>query len=635
MFEPQDRRLLFESLRPPAGYTLDRAVGTTFSLDLLALLAVPLAFTMFDRQDDGDGRIADPLALLEAVRRHADRMTVFCQAGQTYVPRRSEALYGYLEGSVVEVLPPNPTGLFHPKVWILRFSAPAGPILYRLLVMSRNLTFDRSWDAMLVLDGELVGRKNAFAKNHPLGDFVAALPSMAVHPLPTPVRSDIDRIQDELRRVRFELPEGFEDLSFWPLGLTSGNRWPLGGRIDRLLVISPFVTEGSLKRLTAAGSEHVLVSRLESLDALDQQCLAPFASVRVLHDGANPEPAGEIEATNEQASDTAEAQLDNDSTLSGLHAKVYVADAGWKARVWTGSANATDAAFNTNVEFLVELTGSKSRCGIDAALGDQRDGLSFADLLQEYEPSEERASIDPEQQRLEIVMEEARRQLARAGLRAKVTPGEEAELYYLNLHLPKGGTIDLPAAIQAHCWPITLHEKARAMPLGGTAGTRLSQGEVARFGPLSFEALTSFFAFALNASLGTNEASARFVLNLPLEGAPEDRSQRILRSVLRNREQVLRYLLLLLLADGGLDPRETLIATRLIGGDGAGHATSTAGLPLLEALIRALHRNPGQLDQIARLVDDLERTPEGRELLPDGFDTVWRPIWAARRELGR
>lgn len=634
MLEPQDRRLLFESLRPPAGYTLDRAVGTTFSLDLLALLAVPLAFTMFDRQDDGGSRIADPLALLEAVRRHADRITVFCQAGQTYVPRRSEALYGYLEGSAIEVLPPNPTGLFHPKVWVLRFSAPAGPVLYRLLVMSRNLTFDRSWDVMLVLDGELVDRKNAFAKNHPLGDFVAALPSMAIHPLPTPVRSDIDRMQDELRRVRFELPEGFEDLSFWPLGLTSGNRWPLGGRIDRLLVISPFVTEGCLSRLTAGGHDHVLVSRLESLDALDEKCLEPFASVRVLHDAANPEPANEIDATSEQTGDAVEDQPDHDAILSGLHAKVYVADAGWKARVWTGSANATDAAFNTNVEFLVELAGRKNRCGIDAVLGDQREGMSLANLLQEYVPSEGKTEVNPDQERLEMALEVARRQLARAGLRAKVTPGREAESYYLNLHCPKGGTIDLPAGIQTRCWPITLHEKAMAMPLGGAARTTSGRGEVATFGPLSFEALTSFFAFALDASVGPTEASARFVLNLPLEGAPEDRGQRILRSVLKNREQVLRYLLLLL-AEGGLDPRETLLAPRLIAGDGAGHATSTAGLPLLEALIRALHRNPGQLDQIARLVDDLERTPEGRELLPDGFDTVWQPIWAARRELGR
>ena len=37
MLNPRDRRALLEALRPEAGYTFDRAIGTTFSLDLLAL----------------------------------------------------------------------------------------------------------------------------------------------------------------------------------------------------------------------------------------------------------------------------------------------------------------------------------------------------------------------------------------------------------------------------------------------------------------------------------------------------------------------------------------------------------------------------------------------------------------------
>ena len=47
MLEPRVRRQLMEALRPPSGYELDRAVGTTYSLDLLALLTTPLAFTIF------------------------------------------------------------------------------------------------------------------------------------------------------------------------------------------------------------------------------------------------------------------------------------------------------------------------------------------------------------------------------------------------------------------------------------------------------------------------------------------------------------------------------------------------------------------------------------------------------------
>ena len=33
---PQDRTLLIESLRPPADYQLHTAIGTTYSLDLIA-----------------------------------------------------------------------------------------------------------------------------------------------------------------------------------------------------------------------------------------------------------------------------------------------------------------------------------------------------------------------------------------------------------------------------------------------------------------------------------------------------------------------------------------------------------------------------------------------------------------------
>ena len=48
MLEPQTRELLFDVLQPPEDHTLDFAIGTTFTLDLLALLIAPVAFTLFE-----------------------------------------------------------------------------------------------------------------------------------------------------------------------------------------------------------------------------------------------------------------------------------------------------------------------------------------------------------------------------------------------------------------------------------------------------------------------------------------------------------------------------------------------------------------------------------------------------------
>ena len=48
MLRPESRSLMLENFRPPPGYQLNRAVGTTFTLDLMSLLTAPLAFTFFD-----------------------------------------------------------------------------------------------------------------------------------------------------------------------------------------------------------------------------------------------------------------------------------------------------------------------------------------------------------------------------------------------------------------------------------------------------------------------------------------------------------------------------------------------------------------------------------------------------------
>ena len=70
MLNPAQRSHLLELLRPPPGYRLDVAIGTTFSLDLLSALIVPLSFAFFD-WEHADGRpVADPLALLEALRQY-------------------------------------------------------------------------------------------------------------------------------------------------------------------------------------------------------------------------------------------------------------------------------------------------------------------------------------------------------------------------------------------------------------------------------------------------------------------------------------------------------------------------------------------------------------------------------------
>ena len=627
MLEPQSRTLLLDALKPPLDRRLDYAIGTTFSLDLVALLAVPLAFALLDRTGR-DGRVSgDPVALLEALRRNADRFAIFCQTGRIAVPKPNRLLLSYLERNVLEVAAPQ-GGVFHPKVWVMRFIAAGEPVLYRVICASRNLTFDCSWDTALVLEGELVDRQNAFAVNHPLADFVAALPSLAVRSVEEGLSQRVTQFQAELRRVAFQVPEGFDDYRFWPLGVGEHRHFPFRDRIDRLLVVSPFVCPAGLSDLRkAADGEIHLVSRFEELQCLQSEAFAGIAHVSVFSDDQS-EDAGTV--TEEVTEETAAEALDEDALpeLSGLHAKLYVADAGWDARIWTGSANATAAAFRRNVEFLVELRGKKSACGIDAVLAAEAGQTGFKSFLKDFVPQGQGDEGDAAKREIELVLEAARLSLSKAGLQIRVAQDAASDVWRMELIGQRGASLQLPEDIELRAWPISCKVDATAKRISSSGNAEI----LATFAPLTFEALTSFVAFELSVTRSKAAYRVQFVLNLPAMGFPEDRAQRLLLRLLDNRDAIMRYIQLLLDplqrgADGENEPFRPLSGAGSFGG-----AIEVAE-PLLEPLVRALHRGPERLDDVARLIEDLRLAGAGSRQLPIGFDEIWVPIWEARQQM--
>lgn len=622
MLQPQDRRLLMEALRPPQGMQLDYAIGTTFSLDLVALLVTPLAFTFFDWETADGQPTMDPIALLQAIRRNADRIAVFCQAGEIKVPPREQRLFAYLEDCVHEVTAPNPTGVFHPKVWVLRFTGGDAGVMYRAICASRNITFDRSWDTLLVLDGHLRDRQNAFGMNHPLGDFVKHLPHLALQQVPAPVVARIDQIQREIRRVEFDQPDEMTIVAFWPLGIPGHQRWPFATARDRFLVISPFLAPGTLEALTPTAGRGVLVSRSDSLSALAPELLARFEQVLVFDPAVGD---AEVESEITELGEGDSVVVGNgptDDALRGLHAKLFVADDGWHARVWTGSANATQAAFQQNVEFLVELQGKRGQVGIDAMLGTEIVPTDLRKLMQPYTPID-RSVDDAWQQRFDREALQARLAVVRAGLTAHVTPTAEKDTFGVTIQTGRPDAL-ATSAVEVSCWPITCSEVLFAQP--AAFDERAATAEFAR---LSIEGLTPFFAFCARISVDGKVGECRFVLKLPLSGAPANRRDHILRYVIRNQREFMAYLLMLLAVP---DPAQS-------GGTGEqnpapeslGWLQAWGREPVFESLVRCLDRSPNQLDEVARLIEDLRATEAGEALIPKGFDDIWAPIWAARQ----
>ena len=614
MLNPQDRSLLLETLRPPAGYMLDHAIGCTFSLDLHALLTTPLAFTFFDWEEDSGDITSDPLALLESVRRNADRISIFCQAGQISVPRKQERIFAYLEKSVYEVLPPNANGVFHPKIWVIRYTHETEPIYYRFICLSRNLTFDKSWDTVLVLDGLLSERVNAYGINNPIGDFIQQLPGLSITSPDQVTINKVEQMQYEVRRVLFEPPEGIEKLSFHPIGISGYKNFTFGAPKRRMLAMSPFLSDNFVENLIKQRRDCVIISLQESLGKIKEGTLQRYGKVFTLSRDAESE-----ESEDEMAEEK------NTPLLSGLHAKLFVMDDGWKANVWTGSANATDAAFNINVEFLVCLRGRLVDLGIEKLLDQEGNNTSFADLLQEYQVEEDPTSTDPIQKELEKSLREVRLALISGNLCAEVTPIENTQDFQLEIKTDPEKAMSLNSNVKIRCWPITLSYNHALL-------SKFYQGQNLNFGKVSLGAITAFFAFELQCTKDGQTCTERFVTKLKLIGEPKDRLQKLLRSLLENKSQVLR-LLLLLLADQSVSINKLINFHRHLGNVGTSPESMPTGIPLLESLMKALAQNPEKIDRINRLVEDLCKTDEGQNLFPKGFMQVWESIWQIRSEM--
>lgn len=586
-------RVLHDTLRPPEGHELQHLLVTTFTLDLVSLLSIPLAFTWFGGEGDADAIDRDPLELLAAVERQSGRITVFHQAGAIGVPGRHKRLFSLIEDALVPVPAPRQGAVFHPKLWIATYADDASKRRYRLLCLSRNLTPDRCWDTILSLEG--TPARSARPESKPLSDFVAWL--ARVRTLTPDRATQIRRLARELSSVRFEPPAPFKHVAFRPMGIRGFRNDPISeARRDRMLVVSPFIGGDQIEKMCAGVADAILVTRPDERNRLQGPLPATVSRVLRLDDGLEAEPDEGVET---------------EPWLAGLHAKMYVADQGWDATVWTGSANATGAAFRHNVEFLVGLIGKKSACGIDKILS-EGSPRSFASMLV---PCDD-AAAPPVDDAVERELEALARLIAE--LRAEVGVAEDETGWNLELRLLEEVS------------RLTQNVQIGLGPLVGERGmvrVDLSKSLLASFQGLKAHEVSGLFVIEL-ALDAHPELRRSFVASWPLVGAVPDRVGALLIELASDPARLFAFIRMFL-GGGEMPTASTDVGIGVGGTDGWGGAVPEA--PLLELLVRALAREPHRLDELARWLPQIAAAAgdgAGAELLQ-----IWEPVWQARQEL--
>lgn len=391
MLEAANRQALTQQLRPPAGFRLSHAVGTTFTLDMTSALSVPLSFVAGSGEE-----FTNPVAVLSALRKVSDRVDIFCQAGHIKAPSDASDLLALLEPMVHQVSVKR--GLFHPKIWLLEFENDTERC-YRFLCSSRNLTTDASWDLLVRLDGEPVqDTQDAGPDSGPLARFIAGLPDLCTV---TPDAGRLARVRglaSRLADVRWELPEDIQRLAFRPMGMGAnfeqgsitahlgdpGNFNALNGKTGEgahfgreKLVISPFLDDTMLGRLRDPWTDNLYIySRGDQLDLLNEKTVGDTrTSFKAFDELGIPESS---ESGQSNVDEFGIQRVADD--LTGLHAKAYFCDFDHYTYMLLGSANATEAGFTRNVEFLLEMRGAKKRLGVQRIRESLRD-VPFADYL--------------------------------------------------------------------------------------------------------------------------------------------------------------------------------------------------------------------------------------------------------------
>lgn len=597
MLEPQSRAALTEQLKPPTGFELSHAVGTTFTLDLATALAVPLSFAShrLSVQDD-------TLGVLDAIRRAADRVDVFAQAGEISMGAGSD-LVAFLEPMIHPVAPRR--GLFHPKVWFLEYRA-GDHTAYRFLCASRNLTADRSWDVVVRIDGAPAGdgaKREAAAVNRPLVELLRRLTTFGVHELDPARRSRIEDLAERWRMVEWERPDPMKRIAFHVFG-NPGARVPhLNGK--RALIVSPFVSDDGLRMLRAGvRTDTHLLSRADSLNRLRPESFDAKLSTYVLDEAAAYSPEDESTGSGNSVVPPGER-------LVGLHAKAIVVDRMDGAHVFLGSANATSAGWQTNVEVMVEFVGPIPKVGVEATLA------ALGELKEEFH-TEGGSQLDAKEE-AERLLEAFVRGLASARFFARVVAGDP---YALRVWADES----FVSALARREEDVSVRWHLLTRPdLGSTAiAADESAGVVLPSIPLAD--VTPFVVLVARDAVGNER---RTIVVARLLDDVESRRDAIIARQLTDRAAFIRLLTLLLEISGAWTmPSSGTGAPGFFGSaDGSG-----AGTGLFEALVRAVGDGHHGLADARRIIDYL-RDHDEETVLPDGFEELWTEVWAAHLEL--
>lgn len=602
MFRPDsncDRTDYNIILMPPDGYKLDKAIGTTYSLDLEALTAVAICLGLSEETDSK--LMQNPISMLNALQKVSDKIILFCEAGQIKAPLKPTALSILLEKMVVEVALPKDRQLgrypaFHPKTWVLSYVNKDGDKKYQFVVMSRNLTFDRSWDVSFSMDSSRMVRQKK--KTKPIINFLDFLSGSVSNNVKDAgkKRTLIRNMQVELADVSFSLDskEFGENFEILPLGigknayqmsedvLFSTDRNSADSTFHELVVMSPFLSESVIADFNIAerglsDSKRTLITRRSELNKLKEMDTDNF-TIYVLKD--------EIVDGEDAISDEMTDKMKQD-----IHAKIYIRRKYADVDLYLGSMNASYSAINKNVEMMLWL-GTKNKylngekflkdifCGPADDVKNPFEKVTVMDAVQNIDGDNKNA------------LEQKIKELCRAKRKATITEDNYGKYKV---------TVEFPG--------VTSDKTIMVSPFNSKQEHTLC--EKIEFTELEILQLSEFYE--LTAKEGEDEIHR--IIMIPTIGFPEDRESAVVNSIVKDRASFVEYIAFVL----GDDYLASMLEKKQIGESGIFQHSNDAMPVLYEKMLKTSVEEPERFRDIGYVL----KMVTDKEIIPDEFRELY------------
>ena len=590
MFKPKEDRLNYgQLLMPPVGFSLVRAVGTTYSLDLETLMSVCIALGIQENTDSSLTK--NPFALLKSLQELSDKLLIFCEAGQIApMPPEQSPLLLMLDKMIVPVkfkaTKDKGTPSFHPKTWTLQYEDAEGNQYFRFIVLSRNLTFDRSWDVAVSLDGKLT--RSRHRSSYPIVDFLVYLKDKTLEgvSMKTAKKKILNALIQSLPYVKFSLEDKrFLDFEIIPLGIgtVDFDKDPLmTNTFHDLLIMSPFLSSGIMqtfdKRSHLKNDNRHLITRTTELHKIAGK-LDSF-KVFTMKDSVveGEEYLSDDEPTTIQQED--------------IHAKMYLMTKDSNSTLYVGSMNASENGLHRNVEMLLKLSAQRRYLSLDQIEAD----LFGPD--EKWNPFEEidLSTVDNEatEKNERDELERAIKRICRIKAKAAVESSGDGYKVTILLECPCSGfpNVDIAPA-----------RTVRTQPLA----------EVVAFDGLSALELTELYRITVK---GKTESITRMML-IPTE-MPLNRDDMVVRSILKDKRAFVDYLAFILGDDYVLSALEMEQATTS-NSDKEQHSNED-GLPAIyEKMLKIAYSEPKRLKEIRHVMNQIADC----DIIPDEFRQLY------------